>query len=319
MNKLRLFSLKNNKLSVVMSHTGHRHDNSSRNILLTIFLNILITVAQVAGGLISGSMALLSDAAHNFSDVLSLIISYGASRLAIRKQTLRQTYGFKRAGIFAAFVNTATLLVIAAILIWEAISRLIHPGPVAGDIVILLAFAGIVLNGLSLVFIKKEASRSMNIRSAYIHLFMDMITSIAVLAGGLIIKYLGWNWIDSILSIIISIYFLFSSWGIFYESVRIFMQFTPSSIDIEQIAEEINSLKGVRNMHHVHVWQLDDREMMLEAHLDLEDNYTISQFESILEDVEFILAKFNIHHFNIQPELHRDDLKELINTGSHRR
>lgn len=306
-----------------MDHTAHKHahkhDHGSRNIVATIMLNIIITVAQIVGGLFSGSMALLSDAAHNFSDVISLMISYVAARLSGRKQTLRQTYGFKRAGIFAAFINTATLLVIAAILIWEAVTRFIHPEPVAADIVILLAGAGIVLNGLSLLFIREEASKSMNIRSAYIHLFMDMITSVAVLAGGLIIKYTGWSRIDSILSVVIAIYFLYSSWGIFYESVRIFMQFTPTSINIEEIAGEINSLEGVRNMHHVHVWQLDDREMMLEAHLDLDDDYSISHFEAILEEVEFILARFNIHHFNIQPELHRDDIKELVHTGGHHR
>jgi cobalt-zinc-cadmium efflux system protein len=269
---------------------AHKHDHGSRNIVATIMLNIIITVAQIVGGLFSGSMALLSDAAHNFSDVISLMISY-----------------------------TATLLVIAAILIWEAVTRFIHPEPVAADIVILLAGAGIVLNGLSLLFIREEASKSMNIRSAYIHLFMDMITSVAVLAGGLIIKYTGWSRIDSILSVVIAIYFLYSSWGIFYESVRIFMQFTPTSINIEEIAGEINSLEGVRNMHHVHVWQLDDRKMMLEAHLDLDDDYSISHFEAILEEVEFILARFNIHHFNIQPELHRDDIKELVHTGGHHR
>jgi cobalt-zinc-cadmium efflux system protein len=302
-----------------MSHASHKHDHGNRNIVATILLNIIITVAQIVGGLFSGSMALLSDAAHNFSDVISLMISYIAAQLSGRKQTLRQTYGFKRAGIFAAFINTATLLVIAAILIWEAVTRFIHPEPVTADIVILLAGAGIVLNGLSLLFIRKEASTSLNIRSAYIHLFMDMITSVAVLAGGLVIKYTGWSRIDSILSVVIAIYFLYSSWGIFYESVRIFMQFTPTSINIEEIAVEINSLEGVRNMHHVHVWQLDDREMMLEAHIDLEDDYTISHFETILEEVEFILARFNIHHFNIQPELHRDDIKELIHTGGHHR
>lgn len=295
----------------------HNHDHVKGNILITIMLNIIITVAQIAGGLVSGSMALLSDAAHNFTDVLSLMITYVALRLSGRKQTLRQTYGFNRAGIFAAFINTATLLVIAAILIWEAITRLINPEPISGNIVILLAAAGILLNGLSLLFIKREAAVSMNIRSAYIHLFMDMITSVAVLAGGLIIKFLGWIWIDSILSILIAFYFLYSSWGIFYESVRIFMQFTPASIDIEKIAVEINSLEGVRNIHHVHVWQLDDRETMMEAHLDLEDDYSISQFEAILGKVESILERYNIHHFNIQPELHRADIKELINPGIH--
>ncbi len=285
------------------------------NLLIVILLNIAITIAQVIGGLISGSMALLSDAAHNFSDVLSLVISYGAAKLSDRKQTLRQTYGYKRAEIFAAFINTSTLLVIATILISEAVTRLIHPRPITGLIVIYLSASGILLNGLSVLLIKRDAAESMNMRSAYLHMFVDMLTSVAVLIGGFTIRYLGWIWIDGVLSIIIAVYLVFSSWDIFYKSIRIFMQFTPSHINIEEIAQKITSVNGVKNMHHVHVWQLDDHEMMLEAHLDLDEDYAITRFEQILEKVEEILGQYKIHHFNIQPELYRSDQKELINTG----
>jgi cobalt-zinc-cadmium efflux system protein len=299
-----------------MSEGSHKHRTvNGKNLFITILLNIGITIAQVIGGLLSGSMALLSDAAHNFSDVLSLMVSFVAEKLSGRERTLRQTYGFKRAGIFAAFINAATLLIIATILIWESIYRIIHPQPIAGLVVIYLAALGILFNGLSVLLIKKDAEGSMNMRSAYLHLFTDMMTSIAVLAGGFAIKYLGWFWIDGVLSIGIAIYLVYSSWGIFYEAIRIFMQFTPSHIDIEEIAQKVTLLKGVKNVHHVHVWQLDDREMMLEAHLDLDGDYSISSFEDILEKVDKILEQYNIHHFNIQPEFHRSDQKELINPG----
>lgn len=298
-----------------MGHSEHNHV-SGKNVLITIFLNVFITVAQVIGGVISGSMALLSDAAHNFSDVLSLIISYGAIRLSGKEQTLRQTYGYKRAGIFAAFINTAILLVIAAILIWEAIERLINPEPVTGIIVIILAALGVALNGASLLFIRKDAEGDMNIKSAFIHLFADMLTSVAVLAGGFVIKYLGWMWIDGVITILIAVYLVYSSWGIFYKSIRIFMQFTPSHIDIEDIAVKITSIEGIRNIHHVHVWQLDQNAVLLEAHVDLEEDFPVSRFEMILEHVEEVLKGFGIHHFNIQPELHRADTKELIHPGT---
>ena len=181
---------------------------TGRNLLITIILNVGITVAQVIGGLMAGSMALITDAVHNFSDVLSLIISYVAARISGRKQTLRQTYGFKRAGIFAAFINTATLLVIGGILIWEAITRLIDPHPVDGMIVIYLAGVGILLNGFSVLLIRKDAGGNMNMRSAYLHMFMDMMTSVAVMAGGFGIKYLGWFWLDGVLTIGISVYLI---------------------------------------------------------------------------------------------------------------
>jgi cobalt-zinc-cadmium efflux system protein len=299
-----------------MSKESRKHRTlNGRNLPVTILLNVAITIAQVIGGVLSGSMALLSDAAHNFSDVISLIVSLIAEKLSDRKRTPRQTYGFQRAGIFAAFINTASLLIIATVLIWESLYRILHPQPVAGLVVIYLAALGILLNGLSVLLIKKDAEGSMNIRSAYLHLFTDMMTSIAVLAGGFAMKYLEWFWIDGMLSIVIAIYLVYNSWGILYGSIRIIMQFTPSDIDIEEIAREVTMLKGVKNMHHVHVWQLDDHEMMLEAHLDLEEDYSISCFEDILEKVDKILGQHHIHHFNIQPELHRSDQKELINPG----
>ena len=302
-----------------MSHSSHSHEAiSGRNIFITIVLNIGITIAQLIGGLISGSMALLSDAAHNFSDVLTLIISYVAARLSGREQTLMQTYGFKRAGIFAAFINTATLLIIAAILGWEAVTRLIDPRPISGTIVIYLAALGILFNGLSVLLIRKDASGNMNIKSAYLHMLTDMFTSVAVLAGGIVIKYLGWLWIDGFLTIAISLYLVISSWGIFYESIRIFMQFTPSNIDIEEIARAITSLNGVKNIHHVHVWQLDENDLMFEAHIDMETDCSVSYFEQVLEQAEKILASHKIYHFNIQPELFRQDQKMLINSGKFR-
>jgi cobalt-zinc-cadmium efflux system protein len=289
-------------------------ESHGRNILITILLNTGITVLQIIGGLVSGSMALISDAAHNFSDVLSLFISYWASLLSGRTQTLKETYGFKRAEIFAAFINSSTLLVIAGVLIWQAVIRLINPQPVTGSVVIWLAAAGILFNGASLIFIRREGS-NLNMRSAFLHLFTDMVTSFAVLAGGFAMKYLEWYRVDGILTIIISLYLIYSSWGIFYHSIRIFMQFTPRNINIEEIAGKITSLEGVKNVHHVHVWQLDDKEMMLEAHMDLDSDFTISRFEDILDKAEKILHEFDIHHFNIQPEIYREDRKELINTA----
>ncbi len=262
-------------------------------------------------------MALLSDAAHNFSDVLALIFSYIAAKLSGRERTLKKTFGFKRAGIFAAFINAATLMIIATVLIQEAIERLVNPKPIEGVIVIYLAGLGILFNGLSALLVKKGAKADINMRSAYLHLFSDMLTSVAVLIGGFAIRYLGWYWVDGVLTIAISMYLIYSSWGIFYDSVRIFMQFTPIGISIETIADEITRIPGVKNIHHVHAWRLDDHEMMFEAHLDLEQDFTISQFEDILENVEKALHQHNIHHYNIQPEWVRDDEKALINKLDH--
>ena len=295
----------------------HHHPSNGKSLILSIILNVGITIAQIIGGLVSGSIALLSDAAHNFSDVLALLFSYIAEKLSGRQRTLRQTFGYKRAGIFAAFTNSATLMIVATILVREAIDRLLNPKPIEGNIVIYLAALGILFNGVSALLVKKGAERDMNMRSAYLHLFTDMLTSVGVFIGGFAITFLGWYWVDGVLTIAISIYLIYSSWGIFYASLRIFMQFTPLHINIEEIAAEINRIDGVKNIHHVHLWKLDDHEMMFEAHLDLKENYTISMFEMILEKIDEILDTYSIHHFNIQPEWERADEKSLINNLDH--
>lgn len=298
-------------------HGHHHHDAHGKSLVISIVLNVAITIAQIIGGLISGSIALLSDAAHNFSDVLALLFSYIAGKLSKRERTLEQTFGYKRAGIFAAFFNSATLMIVATILAREAIGRLMNPQPIEGNIVIWLAALGIVFNGFSAILVKKGAESDINMRSAYLHLFTDMLTSVGVLIGGFAMTFLGWYWVDGVLTLLISLYLIYSSWSIFYASLRIFMQFTPAHISIEEIAAAISKLDGVKNIHHVHLWTLDDHELMFEAHLDLEEDYKISQFEAILEQIDTVLDGFEIHHFNIQPEWERADEKSLINNQDH--
>jgi cobalt-zinc-cadmium efflux system protein len=293
-----------------MAH--HHHDHGNKNLGITIILNLIITLAQVIGGFISGSMALLSDATHNFSDVLALVISYVARKLSFRKSTESKTFGYRRAEIMASFLNSGTLLLVSAILTYGAVERLFTPVIVEGGLVIWLAGLSIMLNGLSVLLIKKQAKESMNIRSAYLHLFTDMLTSIAVLAGGFAIKYLDWQWLDPVISLGIAVYLIYSSWSIFAESLKIIMQFTPSGIDIRKINDEVCKIDGIKNMHHVHLWQLNEHEIMMEAHIDFEKDIRISEFEQKLPEIENALKKFDIHHFNIMPEYQREDNKEIV-------
>lgn len=300
-----------------MSHSHHNHDHpnlSGKNLLITILLNVLITVAQIIGGFISGSLALLSDAVHNLSDVLSLIISYVANLLANRKkQNLSQTFGYKRAEIIAAFFNAATLMVIAIFLGVEAIKNLKTPVEIESNIVIWLAFIGILGNGLGVLFLKKDAKGNLNMRSAYLHLLSDMLTSIAVLIGGLMMKYYEVYWIDAVLTLLISIYLIYMSWRIFIDSLKILMLFAPDHIVIKDIENDILSLQKVKNIHHVHVWQLNDSKIHFEAHIEFNKDVKLSEFDTICEKIEHILGdKFGIYHSNLQPEFDRDDTKELI-------
>jgi cobalt-zinc-cadmium efflux system protein len=290
----------------------HYHEVSGKNLGFAILLNVGITLAQAIGGIISGSMALLSDAAHNFSDVLSMVISYLANRLSKREATEKQTFGFRRSEILAAFINSATLIIISVIILFEAIQRLINPVPISANLVIYLAVAGILVNGVSVLFIRNDSHENMNMKSVYLHLFGDMLTSIAVLLGGLAMKYLQWFWIDSVFSITIAIYLLYMSWRIFRSSLRIIMQFTPEKIDLQKIASEIEKVQGVKNIHHVHVWQINEHDLMFEAHIDVSEDLKVSGFEKILEHIKNILLKHNIDHSTIQPEFTVDDNKQII-------
>ncbi len=299
-----------------MSHNhSHQHLKLSGNrLLFSILLNIVITVAQVIGGLISGSLALISDAVHNLSDVISLIISYIANLLTNRKkQTLHQTFGFKRAEIIAAFFNSATLIIIAVFLAFEAIKRFNDPQQIESDIVIWLAFVAILGNGLSVLLLKRDANHNLNMKSAYLHLITDLLTSVAVLGGGLLMKYYQIYWIDALLTIFISIYLLYMSWEIFIDSLKILMLFAPKDLAIRDIEKEILKIDDIKNIHHVHIWQLNDHDVHFEAHIEFKKDINLSDFDKICYQVEVLLLnKFHINHSNLQPEFERDDHKDFI-------
>ncbi len=294
-------------------HTHDHKDLKGRNLLLTIVLNVVITVSQVIGGLISGSLSLLSDALHNFSDVISLIISYVADKYSKKDASFDKTFGYKRAEIIAAFVNAATLLIVAIYLIYEAVKRFVNPQEIESGLVIWLAVLGIVANGFSVLLIRKDAKENMNMRSAYIHLFTDMSASVAVLIGGLLMKYLGWFWVDSVLTVLIAIYLLVVGYDLLKNSFNVLMLFTPKDIKLERISNKITTISEVKSIHHIHVWQLNEQETHLEAHMEFSKDLTLSEFDAILETVEKILYDdFGINHVNIQPEYQKDDPKELI-------
>jgi len=296
------------------SHTHDHHELSGKNLLISIILNILITVAQIIGGFLSGSLALVSDAVHNFSDVISLIISYVANLLTNKKeQTLEKTFGYKRAEIIAAFFNAATLIVISFFLSIEAIKRFNNPQEIDSNLVIWLAALGILFNGFSVLLLKKDASHNMNMKSAYLHLLTDMLTSVAVLIGGLLMKYYQLYWVDAVLTIIISIYLLFMSWRIFVDSLKILMLFAPNHIKINDVILELIKNEAVRNVHHIHIWQLNERDCHFEAHVEFKKDIPISNFDSISKELEIILLeKFQINHCTFQPEYDRNESKEII-------
>lgn len=299
-----------------MSHDHvhiHKHEVKGKNLVYSILLNILITIAQIVGGIISGSLALISDALHNFSDVLTLVFSYIAHKLSRRKASIDQTFGFKRAELIAAFVNAATLIIVALILIYGAIERFFNPHEIKSGLVIWLAILGIAVNGFSAILLKKDADHNLNMKSAYLHLFTDMLASVAVLIGGLLMKYFGWFWVDSVMTILIAIYLIVVGIDLLKTSTKMLMLFTPEHIDIKEIVREVHKIPGVGKLHHIHVWHLNDDELHLEAHLDCSEDIKMSEFNDLLHEVEQVLFhQFHINHINIQPEFNKIDPKDFI-------
>jgi cobalt-zinc-cadmium efflux system protein len=293
-------------------HHSHTHLKGI-NLFYAILLNIMITAAQVIGGVLSGSLALLSDALHNFTDVISLIVSYIANYFARQKASINQTFGYKRAEIIAAFVNALTLIVIAIFLIIEAIKRFYHPQPIQTGLVIWLSLVAIVGNGLSVILLHSDSKKNINMRSAYLHLLTDLLASVAVLVGGILMKYYQIYWIDSFLTLAIALYLIAVGYDLTNKSFGILMLFTPKHINIKDIVAEVHKVPKVNKLHHIHVWYLNDDELHLEAHLDFKEDISLTEFNVILHQIENILHdKFQINHVNIQPEFQKEDPKDSI-------
>ncbi|MEL6916882.1 MAG: cation diffusion facilitator family transporter [Bacteroidota bacterium] len=300
------------------SHHNHKHHHShsdlkGRNLMVSILLNVLITIAQIVGGIVSGSLSLLSDALHNFSDVLSLVISYVASVLSKKEASTNKTFGYKRAEIIAAFVNSATLIIVAIILIKEAIERFLDPQEVESNLVIWLSLLAIFANGLSVLLIKKDADRNMNMKSAYLHLLTDMMASVAVLIGGLLMKFYAMYWVDPVLTLAIALYLIYMGYDLLKASTRVLMLFTPETIEVQKIVASICGIPHIKNVHHVHIWQLNEDEIHLEAHVDFSTDIKLSEFDDILYSIEEkVYHEFGINHVNIQPEFGKCDTKKII-------
>ena len=296
-----------------MSEHHHHHDVSGKNLFITIILNVIITLSQIVGGILSGSLALLSDAMHNFSDVLALAIAWWANRLATKPATQGKTFGYKRAEILATLFNASVLIGIGIFLIIEAFHKFYHPEAINSTIVIALGLLSIILNAASVLLVKDDAHENMNIKAAYLHLLTDVMTSVAVVVGGVLMYYYELFWVDPIVSLIIAFYLIWASIGLVKESTIILMQFTPNNINLNEVVSSITSLDEIENIHHIHIWKLDDHKVHLEAHLDFTVNLTLEESSKIIDILEEKLDdEFEITHTTFQCEFNRNDNKAEI-------
>ncbi len=295
-----------------MSHSDHHHHHShnivnEKNLIITMFLNFLITVVELIGGILSGSLSLISDALHNFSDGIAVIITFIAIRLSNKPKTFKHTFGFKRAEIIAAVINAATLIIISIYLIKEAIIRFYEPNFIEGTLMIIVASIGFIANSIGTFLLNKGKKDNINIKAAYLHLLSDAISSLGVIIGAIFIIYFEIYWIDPLLTIIISVYILRESYIIVKQAVEVIMMFTPKEIDIEELTKVIGTFKGVKNIHHIHLWKLNDTDTHFEAHVETED-IKVSETIIIQQTIEkYLHDKYEINHSTLQFECGRCD------------
>ncbi len=294
-----------------MAHSHDSHEVSNSRLVIIILLNVLITVAQIIGGIISGSLALISDAIHNLSDSLSVILAWLAQFLGKKPRTGKSTFGYKRAEILAAFINAVALIGISVYLIFEAVDRLINPKVVDANWMFWLGILGLIANGISVLILEKEKNKSINIKAAYLHLLGDALTSVAVIVGAVLIWTFQIYWADSVVTILISIYLFVHTLKLLKESVTILMQMAPAEINLPEIEGRLMKMDELLNVHHIHVWNLTDKLIHFECHLTLEDDIRVSETAPILNKVRKILHdEFDIEHVTIQFEFGKREQKD---------
>jgi cobalt-zinc-cadmium efflux system protein len=266
-----------------------------------LLLNLLITLAQIVGGLIANSLGLLSDAAHNLSDVVALGLSLWAIRLARRAATHRRTFAYKRAEILVALFNAAVLIAISAYIVVEAIRRIINPTAVDGLWVMAFAAGGLLINGLAALLLRSHG-HDLNLRSAFLHLVGDAFTSLGVIVSGLVIYLWGWDYADAIISILVSIWISREAFAIVKSAVNVLMEGTPEGLDYHSVEEAISAVPGVRGVHDLHIWSLSSNDLAMSAHVEVVDA-SISESTNLLARVKEILAhEFHIGHATLELE-----------------
>lgn len=301
-------------------HDGHEHEHGhghlhgltappggKRDLLIALSITVLMMAAEVVGGLLSNSLALLSDAGHMFTDNVALLLSFFAMKFAAMPATDRRTFGFYRLEILAAFVNGIVLVLISLYILYEAYMRIVHPQPVAGNLMLVVAAIGLAANIIGAIVLNKHSNSSLNIRGAYLHIIGDALSSVGVVVGGIVILYTGWYLVDPILSILISLVIIYGAWSLVKESVSILLESVPAHIDIEDVATEIENITGVREAYHIHVWTITSGVYAMSAHV-LVDDQLVSLNRDLLDRIRSAVArKFKVMHSTIQIECERCD------------
>jgi len=273
---------------------------ASKNLIWAIGINTMIAVTEVVFGVVAGSMSLISDALHNFADIGSMYLSLWGEKVAARPNTSNKTYGYKRAEVIIAFVNGSVLLGMSGWVLVESVIRMFKPEPVAGFIMLLVASISFVGNSLATHILGKDAKKNLNLKSAWLHAMQDALFSLAVVLGGVIIYYTGWNWVDPVVSIVVSLFLLKEVYEILSESVNMLLDSVPNDIDFEEVKNTLADFKGIIRVNDLHIWQTGSNDRFLSAHLIIEEMNQIDRTKLLAKVMELLKEKYDIHHPTLQ-------------------
>ncbi|MDQ2773707.1 MAG: cation diffusion facilitator family transporter [Acidobacteriota bacterium] len=280
----------------------HRHAHGTGWILrASLAATLAFTALEVYAGLRSGSLALLSDAGHNFTDALALLLAAVGLYLQGKPANQSKTYGYQRAGVVAAFLNAATLIVISLIIFWEAIGRMIHPQAVDERTMIWVAAIALVMNGTIMLALHREQKGDINIRAAFIHMMGDALGAVAIIIGAVAMRYTGWTYIDPVLSIALGALIIYTAWDIIGESLNILLEGLPRGLELSNVTQAMSEIEGVLDVHDLHIWSLGSSTHALSSHVLIED-MPPSSSDCILKRIHEVLCTFQIHHSTIQFE-----------------
>lgn len=289
----------------VNHHHHHAAPDYNRAFAAGVVLNVGFVIVEVVFGVLSNSLALLTDAGHNLSDVLGLLLAWGAAALARKRPSARRTYGFSRATIIASLFSGLLLMGAVGAIGWEAVSRLMEPAQPAGKTIMIVAAVGVVINTATALFFLSGKDHDLNIRGAFLHMAADAAVSLGVVASGALIFYLGYNWIDPVISLVIAAVILLSTWGLLRDSLNLAVDAVPRNVDPDAVREYLSALPGVREIHDLHIWAMSTTDTALTAHVVMDEFPTSDQY---LDEVARILQeRFSINHPTIQLERHDSD------------
>jgi cobalt-zinc-cadmium efflux system protein len=281
-------------------HHGHVPADMGRAFAIGVVLNTLFVAAEVAAGLWTGSLSLLADAGHNLSDVLSLLLAWGAAVLAKRRPAGRRTYGLRKATILASLANAVLLLVAVGAIVSEAVHRLRAPALVDSEVVMLTASLGVVVNGITAALFMRRRHEDLNVRGAFLHMAADAAVSLAVVIGAFAMAQTGLLWIDPALGLVIAAVIVFGTWGLLRDSADLAMDAAPRRIDVDEVRAWLRALPGVEEVHDLHIWGMSTTETALTAHLLRPDNGDGDHF--LHDAAEGLARRFNIGHVTLQVE-----------------